>query len=161
MLFIKVGNEKLGSVTLPSDTQGYSGSMSVKTTNQHPLSTRRQRMFPLAMIALLAAAFGFNPGVRAQDVAPPISGVLGQVQSVGDRSFTIQNKSGLFHINITQPLRTFHEVPSELRGAVEGSVVMDAQPGAATPSRMTNGSVSLRRTAESHSRMTNGVVRKA
>ncbi len=193
MLFIKVGNEKLGSVTLPSDTQGHSGSMSVKTTNQHPLSTHRQRMFTLAMIALLAAAFGFNPGVRAQDVAPPISGVLGQVQSVGDRSITIQNKSGLFHINITQPLTTYHEVPSDLnhitdndyigvastelpdgtevakqififpsepRGAVEGSVVVDAQPGAATQSRMTNGSVSLRRTAESHSRMTNGVVQK-
>src|SRR5258707_15472608 len=192
MLFIKVGNEKLGSVTLPSDTQGHSGSMSVKTTNQHPLSTRRQRLFPLAMAALLAAAFGFNPGTRAQDVAPPISGVLGQVQSVGDRSITIQNKSGLFHINITQPLTTFHEVPSdlnhitdndyigvastelpdgtkvakqififpsELRGAAEGSVVVDAKPGAAQ-SRMTNGSVSRSRAAESHSRMTNGVVQK-
>jgi len=193
MSYVTVGNEKLGSVTLPSNAHGHSGSMSVKTTNQHPLSTRRQRMFTLAMIALLAAAFGFNPGVRAQDVAPPISGVLGQVQSVGDRSITIQNKSGLFHINITQPLTTYHEVPSdlnhitdndyigvastelpdgtevakqififpsELRGAAEGSVVVDAQPGAATQSRMTNGSVSLRRAAESHSRMTNGVVQK-
>src|SRR6266481_7236545 len=193
MLYIKVGNEKLGSVTLPSDAQGYSGSMSDKTTNQHPLSTRRQRMFPLAMIALLAAAFGFNPGVRAQDIAPPISGVLGQVQSVGDHSITIQNKSGLFHIDITQPLTTYHAVPSdlshitdndyigvastelpdgievakqififplELRGAVEGSFVMDAQPGAAPESRMTNGSVFVPRAAESPSRMTNGVVQK-
>jgi len=166
--------------------------MSVKTTNQHPHSTSRQRLFPLAMAALLAAAFGFNPGTRAQDVAPPISGVLGQVQSVGDHSITIQNKSGLFHINITKPLTTYHEVPSdlnqitdndyigvastdlpdgtkvakqififpsELRGAVEGSVVVDAQPGTATQSRMTNGSVSLR-AAESRSRMTNGVVQK-
>jgi hypothetical protein len=50
--------------------------------------------------------------------------------------------------------------PSELRGAVEGSVVVDAQPGTTTQSRMTNGSVSMRRTGESHSRMTNGVVQK-
>src|SRR5258708_2120645 len=123
MVCIKVGKEKLGSVTLPSDTQGHSGSMSVKTTNQHPLSTRRQRMFTLAMIALLAAAFGFNPGVRAQDVAPPISGVLGQVQSVGDHSITIQNKSGLFHIDVTQPLTIFHEVPSDLNHITDNAYI--------------------------------------
>jgi len=193
MSYVTVGNEKLGSVRLPSNAHGHSGSVSVKTTNQHPLHRSRQRTFPLAMAALLAAALGFNPGARAQDVAPPISGVLGRVQSVGDHSITIQNKSGLFHIDITPPLTTYHEVPSdvnhitdndyigvastelpdgtqvakqififppELRGAVEGSVVMDAQPGAATQSRMTNGSVSLRRPGESHSRMTNGVVQK-
>ena len=193
MSYIKVGNEKLGSVALPSNAHGYSGSMSVKTTSQHSLSTRRQRMFTLALVALLAAAFGCNSGPRAQDVATPIPGVLGQVQSVGDHSITIQNKSGLFHIDIAQPLTTYHTVPSdlshitdndyigvastelpdgtevakqififpvELRGAVEGSVVMDAQPGAATQSRMTNGSVSVPRATESPSRMTNGVVQK-
>jgi hypothetical protein len=193
MSHVTVGNEKLGSVTAPSDAHGRSGAMSAKTTNQHPLSTNRRRMFPLAMVALLAAAFGFNPGALAQDVAPPLSGALGQVQSVGDHSITIQNKSGLFHIDITQPLTTYHAVPSdlnhitdndyigvastdlpdgtkvakqififpsELRGAVEGSVVLDAQPGAATQSRMTNGSVSRPHASESHSRMTNGVVQK-
>ena len=165
MSFIKVGNKKLGSITHPSDARGYFGSTSAKTTNQHLLITSRQRMFPLAMFALLAAAFGCNPGPRAQEVATPISGVLGQVQTVEDHSITIQNKSGLFHIDITQPLTTYHAVPSdlshitdndyigvastelpdgtevakqififplELRGAVEGSVVMDAQPGTAT-----------------------------
>ena len=182
-----------GSTTLPSNAHGHTGSMRVKTTNQHPLSLGRHRMFPLTTVALFAAVFGFNPGARAQDVAPPILGALGQVQSVGDHSIIIQSKSGLFHIDITQPLTTYKVVPSdlnhitdnayigvastelpdgtavakqififpsELRGAVEGSVVMDAQPGAATQSRMTNGSVSLRRPAESHSRMTNGVVQK-
>src|SRR5882762_8685268 len=114
MSYIKVGNEKLGSVALPSNAHGYSGSMSVKTTNQHPLSTRRQRKFTLALVALLAAAFGCNSGPRAQDVATPIPGVLGQVQSVGDHSITIQNKSGLFHIDIAQPLTTYHTVPSDL-----------------------------------------------
>jgi hypothetical protein len=44
--------------------------------------------------------------------------------------------------------------PPELRGAGEGSSMMDAAPGAMTHSRMTNGSVS--RPATSHSRMTNG-----
>ena len=47
--------------------------------------------------------------------------------------------------------------PEELRGAAEGSVLLDA-PGATTHSRMTNGSVS--KPAASHSRMTNGSVEK-
>ncbi len=47
--------------------------------------------------------------------------------------------------------------PSELRGAAEGSVLLDA-PGATTHSRMTNGSVS--KPAVSNSRMTNGTVQK-
>jgi hypothetical protein len=46
--------------------------------------------------------------------------------------------------------------PPELRGAAEGSVLTDANPGATTHSRMTNGSVS--RPAVSHSRMTNGTA---
>src|SRR6201987_4137283 len=49
--------------------------------------------------------------------------------------------------------------PPELRGAGEGSAMMDAAPGAMTHSRMTNGSVSPV-SAMSHSRMTNGTVQK-
>src|ERR1700759_593821 len=48
--------------------------------------------------------------------------------------------------------------PAELRGAGEGSSMMDTAPGATTHSRMTNGSVS--RPDTSHSRMTNGTVQK-
>jgi hypothetical protein len=48
--------------------------------------------------------------------------------------------------------------PRELRGAAEGSFMMDAAPDATTHSRMTNGSVA--RPPGSTSRMTNGTVRK-
>src|SRR5713101_8407551 len=48
--------------------------------------------------------------------------------------------------------------PMELRGAAEGSFMMDAAPDATTHSRMTNGSVA--RPPTSNSRMTNGTVRK-
>jgi quinol monooxygenase YgiN len=308
MSYATISKGKLGGVTLPASHPGHSGSMSVETKKPHLLSRSHHRMFPLAMVALLTAVFGFNLRARAEDVPPPISGALGQVQSVetnstqgdnsteaigllvtlearagkeadaeaflksaqplalnekgtlkwyaiklgpgkfgifdtfaneegrnahltgeiakalgaranelfaappqiekteilastplkqvqsiGDNSITIQNKSGVFHINITQPLTTYKIVPSDLnhitdndyigvastqaadgkevakqifvfpsefRGAVEGSVLLDPQPGAATQSRMTNGSVSLRHAAESHSRMTNGVVQK-
>jgi len=48
--------------------------------------------------------------------------------------------------------------PTELRGAAEGSFMMDAAPDATTHNRMTNGSVA--RPPASTSRMTNGTVRK-
>jgi hypothetical protein len=80
-------------------------------------------IFRLAMIALLAVALGFNPGARAQDIAPPISGALGQVQSVGDHAITIQNKSGLFHIDIKQPLTTYHAVPSDLNRITDNDYI--------------------------------------
>src|SRR6266446_2809968 len=48
--------------------------------------------------------------------------------------------------------------PAELRGAAEGSFMMDAAPDAPTHNRMTNGSVG--RPPASTSRMTNGTVRK-
>ena len=48
--------------------------------------------------------------------------------------------------------------PTELRGAAEGSFMMDAAPDATTHNRMTNGSVA--RPPLLTSRMTNGTVRK-
>ncbi len=50
--------------------------------------------------------------------------------------------------------------PAELRGAAEGSVLLDAPAGAASRSRMTNGSVSAQPVARPRSRMTNGVLQQ-
>ena len=50
--------------------------------------------------------------------------------------------------------------PAELRGAAEGSVLLDAPAGAARPGRMTNGSVSKQPVSQSRSRMTNGVLQQ-
>jgi hypothetical protein len=97
--------------------------MSVETKKPYPLSRSHHRMIPLAVVALLTAVFGFNLRARAQDVPPPISGALGQVQSVGDNSITIQNKSGLFHINITQPLTTYKVVPSDLNHITDNDYI--------------------------------------
>src|SRR6201999_4056603 len=54
--------------------------------------------------------------VRPQIAKPQVlaSTPLKQVQSVGGNSITIQNKAGVFHINITQPLTTYKIVPSDL-----------------------------------------------
>lgn len=193
MSHITIANGALGSVTLPSNAHGHYGPMSVDILNQHLRRASLHLRVAFAIVALLAAALGLNTGALAQDVAPPIPGALGQIQSLGDNSISIQTKSGIVHIEITQPLTTYKVVPSdlnhitdneyvgvastelpngthvakqififptELRGAVEGSVLMDSQPGAAPRSRMTNGTVSQRGAVKTQSRMTNGVVQK-
>jgi len=144
----------------------------------------------LAAIALLAAQVIPNIASARTQPAPPLSGVLGKVQSLTGSTLDVATPSGVVHVRVTQPLATYKQIPSdlshvtsssyvgvasaqqadgtelakqiiifpeELRGAAEGSVLLDA-PGATTHNRMTNGSVS--RPAVSHSRMTNGTVQK-
>lgn len=129
----------------------------------------------------------------ASKSVPPLSGVLGQVKSVTPNSIEIGTKSGIVSLEITQPLTTYRQIPSdlsqvtsdsyigvaseegpdgteiakqilvfpaELRGAAEGSVLLDAPAGAASRSRMTNGSVSGQPVARPRSRMTNGVLQQ-
>ena len=86
-------------------------------------STSLHRRFVLAMVALLAMASGYNPGARAKDLAPPISGALGQIQSIGDKSISIQTKSGIVHIEITKPLSTYKVVPSDLNHITDNDYV--------------------------------------
>jgi hypothetical protein len=183
MSCVTVGNETLGSVTLPSNAHGHSGAMSVKTTNQHPL----QHLVYVALLIALATPHTVWAQAKA---APPISGVIGKLQSITGNSLDVQTPSGVVHIVVKQPLTTYEQMPSdlghvtpasyigvasteqadgkevakqififpaELSGAAEGSVLTDP-PGATTHSRMTNGSVSS--PSVSHSRMTNGTVQK-
>jgi hypothetical protein len=56
--------------------------------------------------------------------------------------------------------KEIHIFPAELRGAGEGSNMIDGAAGSTSHSRMTNGSVSRPNTAASGSRMTNGSVQK-
>jgi hypothetical protein len=150
-------------------------------SNRHP-------QLHLAALPLLAAlVIPIFAWAQAQP-APPLSGVLGKLQSFSGTSLDVATPSGVVHVTVEQPLATYKQIPSdlshvtaasyvgvasvqqpdgtelakqviifpkELRGAAEGSVLLDA-PGATTHSRMTNGSVSS--PAASHSRMTNGTV---
>jgi hypothetical protein len=144
----------------------------------------------LAAMSLLAAQVISNIAWAQVQPAPPLSGVLGKVQSFTGSALDIATPAGIVHVKVAQPLATYRQIPSdlshvasssyigvasvqqadgtelakqviifpkELRGAAEGSVLLDA-PGATTHNRMTNGSVSS--PAVSHSRMTNGTVQK-
>jgi hypothetical protein len=151
----------------------------------------RDKVLHLAGIFLLASQVMIPNIAWAQDQpAPPLSGVLGKVQSFNGSSLDVATAAGVVHVAVTRPLATYKQIPSdlshvtsnsyvgvasvqqpdgtelakqviifpkELRGAAEGSVLLDA-PGATTHNRMTNGSVS--RPAASQSRMTNGTVQK-
>jgi hypothetical protein len=146
----------------------------------------------LVSICLLATAPMATPNAFGAEVnaAPPLSGVLGKVQSFTGSSLDVATPSGVVHVTVTQPLATYKQIPSdlshvastsyvgvasaqqadgtelakqviifpkELRGAAEGSVLLDA-PGATTHNRMTNGSISS--PALSRSRMTSGTIQK-
>jgi hypothetical protein len=144
----------------------------------------------VAAVVMLAAQVIPNIAWAQAQPAPPLSGVLGKVQSFTGSSLDVAIPSGVVHVTVTQPLATYKQIPSdlshvastsyvgvasvqqadgtelakqviifpkELRGAAEGSVLLDA-PGATAHNRMTNGSVSS--PAVSHSRMTNGTVQK-
>ena len=110
---IESANGKLGTVSLPSNPHGRVGSMRVKANKQDPLTTSHQRMFPLAMVALLAAVFGLNPRAHAQDVPPPISGALGQVQSVGTNSTREGNSMEAIGLLVTLEARPGKEADAE------------------------------------------------
>ena len=87
--------------------------MRVKANKQDPLTTSHQRIFPFAMVALLAAVVGLNPRARAQDVPPPISGTLGQVQSVGTNSTPEGNAMEAIGLLVTLEARPGKEADAE------------------------------------------------
>jgi hypothetical protein len=153
------------------------------------VSKRHPQLFLAALPLLAAVVIPIFAWAQAQP-APPLSGVLGKIQSFSGTSLDVATPSGVVHVAVKQPLATYKQIPSdlshvtatayvgvasvqqsdgtelakqviifpkELRGAAEGSVLLDA-PGATTHNRMTNGSVSS--PAVSHSRMTNGTVQK-
>jgi len=92
--------------------RGRVGSMRIKATKQYPLGASHHRMFPLAMVTLLAAAFGFNPAARAQDV-PTASGVQGQVQSVENNSTQEGNSMEAIGLLVTLEARPGKEADAE------------------------------------------------
>jgi hypothetical protein len=144
----------------------------------------------IVFISLLAAQATPNTVLAQVKAAPPLSGVIGKVQSVTDSSIDVQTGSGVVHVNITQPLTTYKQIPSDLSHVTSTSYVGVASTeqadgkevakqiiifpeelrGAAEgsvltdpPGGTTHGRMtngSISRPAALHSRMTNGTVQK-
>src|SRR5207302_7419757 len=150
---------------------------------RHPLSR-------IVLISLLAAQ-ATPSTVRAKvKAAPPISGVIGKVQSFTGSSLDVQTPSGVVNVDVKQPLTTYKQIPSNLSHVTFKSYVGVASTeqadgkevakqiiifpaelsGAAEGSVLTDppGATthsrmtngSVSRPAVSHSRMTTGTVEK-
>jgi hypothetical protein len=155
---------------------------------QEPKSALRGLMLHLGLTFL--ACFLAVGASEAQQIAPPIAGVIGKVQSFTGSSLDVQTPSGLVHLDVKQPLTTYKQIPSDLSHVTSASYVGVASTeqadgkevakqiiifpaelsGAAEGSVLTDppGATthsrmtngSVSRPAASHSRMTNGTVQK-
>src|SRR6202790_3300234 len=144
----------------------------------------------LAAISLLAAQVVPNIALAQAQPAPPLSGVLGKVQSFTGSSLDVATRSGVVHVTVTQPLATYKQIPSDLSHVTSSSYVGVASVqqadgtelakqviifpkelrGAAEGSVLTDApgatthsrmtNGSVSKPAVSHSRMTNGTVQK-
>lgn len=83
----------------------------------------KQPLLHLVCIYLLAAP-AIPTVVHAQvKAAPPISGVLGKVQSFTDTSLDVQTKSGVVHVSVRQPLTTYKQTASDMSHVTATSYV--------------------------------------
>ena len=144
----------------------------------------------IVFVSLLAAQTIPNTVLAQVKAVAPLSGVIGKVQSVTDSSIDVQTGSGVVHVNITQPLTTYKQIPSDLSHVASTSYVGVASTEQADGKEVAKqiiifpeelrgaeeGSVltdppgatthsrmtngSVSRPAASHSRMTNGTVQK-
>jgi hypothetical protein len=152
-------------------------------TMKHPL----QHLVYVALLAVLATPHAVWAQAKA---APPISGVIGKLQSFTGNSLDVMTSSGAVHIEVKQPLTTYKQIPSDLSHVSAASYVgvastqqADGQEvakqififpaelsGAAEGSVLTDppGATthsrmtngSVSSPSASHSRMTNGTVQK-
>jgi hypothetical protein len=129
------------------------------------------RLVFISSLAAQAAPHGAWAQVKA---APPLSGIMGKVQSVADSSVDVQTGSGVVHVNITEPLTTYKQIPSDLSHVTSTSYVGVASVQQADGTQIAKQILifppELRGAAEgsvvtdaapgssTHSRMTNGLV---
>src|SRR6266576_1701475 len=133
----------------------------------------RDKSLHLAAIFLLAAQVIPNIARAEAQPVPPLSGVLGKVQSFTGSSLEVATPTGVIHVKVTQPLATYKQIPSDLSHVTSNSYVGVASVQQADGSELAKQVIifpkELRGAAEgsvllgapgatTHSRMTNGSV---
>ena len=83
----------------------------------------KHSLLRLVFVTLLAAQAAPNAAWAQVQVAPPIPGVIGKVQSFTGSSLDVQTPSGVVHIDVKQPLITYKKVPSDLSHVTSASYV--------------------------------------
>jgi thiosulfate reductase cytochrome b subunit len=127
----------------------------------------------IVFISLLAAQSTPNTVLAQVKAVPPLSGVIGEVQSVTDGFIDVQTGSGVVHVDIARPLTTYKQIPSDLSHVTSTSYVGVASTEQADGKEVAKQIIifpeELRGAAEgsvltdpqgatTHSRMTNGSV---
>src|SRR5580693_4947142 len=77
----------------------------------------------LAAISLLAAQAIPNIARAQVQAAPPLSGVLGKIQSITRTELDVATPSGVVQVVIKQPLATYKQIPSDLSHVISSSYV--------------------------------------
>jgi hypothetical protein len=123
---------------------------------------------------LVAQAIPNIAWAQAQ-AAPPLSGVLGKVESFTGSSLDVATPSGVVHVKVTQPLATYKQIPSDLSHVTSDAYVgvpsVQQADGTELAKQVIIFPKELRGAAEgsvltdapgatTHSRMTNGSVSK-
>src|SRR6267378_1736559 len=162
----------------------------VRITDSWKKAFMMHPLLRIVFISLLVAQATPNTTLAQVKAVPPLSGLIGKVQSVTDSSIDVQTGSGLVHVNNKTPPTTYKQIPSDLSHVTSTSYVGVASTeqadgkevakqiiifpeelrGAAEGSVLTDppGATthsrmtngSVSRPAASHSRMTNGTVQK-
>lgn len=129
----------------------------------------------VAAVGMLAAQVIPNAAWAQAQPAPPISGVLGKIQSFAGNSLDVATASGVVHVTVTQTLATYKQIPSDLSHISSTSYVGVASEQQADGTELAKLVIifpkELRGAAEgsvltdppgatTHSRMTNGSVSK-
>src|SRR6266436_8009695 len=91
------------------------------SASQEPKAALRKLMQSLGL-TFLACTLAVG-ATEAQQVAPPIPGVIGKVQSFTGGSLDVQTPSGVVHIDVKPPLITYKKVPSDLSHVTSASYV--------------------------------------
>jgi hypothetical protein len=140
--------------------------MGVQTTKQHSLQ-------PLVYLTLLAALATPHTVWAQATAAPPISGVIGKLDSFTGSSLDVQTPSGVVHVSVKQPLTTYKQIPSDLSHVAAapyiGVASTEQADGKQVAKQIFIFPAELRGAAEgsvltdppgatTHSRMTNGTV---
>src|SRR5580692_3340566 len=95
----------------------------VRITDSWKKAFMMHPLFRVVFISLLAAQTTPNTVWAQVTAAPPLSGVIGKVQSVTGSSIDVQTGSGGVHVNIKQPLTTYKQIPSDLSHVTSTSYI--------------------------------------
>jgi hypothetical protein len=77
----------------------------------------------VAAVVMLGAQVIPNIALAQAQPAPPLSSVLGKVQSYTGTSLEVATPSGVVQVTVRQPLATYKQIPSDLSHVTSNSYV--------------------------------------